>query len=290
MADPQVEKNSRINVLLGAAVHGHILEEGLIKGHQNQPIAQKTRLGWIISGGGSQITCQTPIFTIQTSDSQLSACLVKFWETEEVPTKKYLTKEEQLAERIYVETTKRCDDGRLMVKLPFKNKDVPKLGQSFEIAKRRYNFMRKRFTTKPEFQHMYDQCIQQYLDLGHMELTNSDQWPHNYLPHHPVIKESSSTTKIRPVFDASCKTCNGNSLNSQLLVGPTIQSDLFSLLTRWRKGRIAISGDIEQMYRQVWIFPEDRDYQRILWCPPNTTVTHRFSQFDHYSKLLRTFV
>lgn len=100
-----------------------------------------------------------------------------------------------------------------------------------------------------------------------MKLTNEDKKPRNYLPHHPVIKESSSTTKIRPVFDASCKTDNGNSLNSELLVGPTIQSDLFSILIHWRKNQYACTGDIEKMYRQVWVYPEDSEFQRILHQP-----------------------
>lgn len=271
LADPHTEKQNRIDILLGAAVHGAILEPGLVKGNDGEPIAQKTQLGWIVSGGGGEISLQTPVFSIQVTDEHLTECLTKFWETEELPSRKFLSREEQLAEDIYVQTVKRCDDGRLMVKLPFKNNGVPNLGQSYGIAKKRYDYMIKRYANKPEFQKLYDQCIQQYLDLGHMELSESDQQPHNYLPHHPVIKESSSTTKIRPVYDASCKTSNGNSLNSQLLVGPTIQNDLFSLLTRWRKGKIAISGDIEQMYRQVWVYPEDSEYQRLLWCPPGST-------------------
>lgn len=151
-----------------------------------------------------------------------------------------------------------------MVKLPFKNDPTKSLGESLHIAKRRYQYLQKRFDSKPEFRGKYDKCIEEYLELGHMELTDEDSKPRNYLPHHPVVKESSSTTKIRPVFDASCKTDNGNSLNSDLLIGPTIQPDLFSLLINWRKNRYASTGDIEKMYRQIWVFPEDSEYQRIL--------------------------
>jgi len=49
-----------------------------------------------------------------------------------------------------------------------------------------------------------------------------------YMPHHAVIKESSNTTKVRVVFDASAKTNNGISLNDNLMIGPTIRDKLFS--------------------------------------------------------------
>ena len=40
-----------------------------------------------------------------------------------------------------------------------------------------------------------------------------------YMPVHIVYKESSTTTKIRAVFDASATTSSGASLNSILMVG-----------------------------------------------------------------------
>lgn len=47
-----------------------------------------------------------------------------------------------------------------------------------------------------------------------------------------MLKESSSTTKLRVVFDASCKTSTGVSLNDKQLTGPTLQDDLFSIVGR----------------------------------------------------------
>ena len=40
-----------------------------------------------------------------------------------------------------------------------------------------------------------------------------------YMPHRPVIRESSVSTKVRPVFDASAKGFNGLSLNDCMEVG-----------------------------------------------------------------------
>ncbi|XP_043501597.1 uncharacterized protein LOC122523779 [Polistes fuscatus] len=102
--------------------------------------------------------------------------------------------------------------------------------------------------------------------LGHM--TRIEGGPHEdrfYLPHHAVLKHTSITTKLRVVFDASAKTSNGKSLNNVLMVGPTIQEDLFALLVRFRSHAIASTADIAKMYRQIIIDPRDRKYQTILW-------------------------
>lgn len=50
LADPQFTDGTQIDVLLGADVYSLILEAGLRKGREGEPIAQKTTLGWIISG------------------------------------------------------------------------------------------------------------------------------------------------------------------------------------------------------------------------------------------------
>lgn len=78
-----------------------------------------------------------------------------------------------------------------------------------------------------------------------------------YIPHHAVFKESSTTTKLRVVFDASRRTSNGRSLNEQLYVGPRLQDDLTAIIMRWRKHAVAFTADVEKMYRQIKI--DERD-------------------------------
>ena len=110
----------------------------------------------------------------------------------------------------------------------------------------------------------------EYLELGHAKavspqdilLSHSQSY---YMPVHSVHKESSSSTKVRAVFDASAPSASGVSLNDLLAVGPTLQPTLEQTLLRFRKYGIAISGDITKMYREILLSPEDRPLHRFLW-------------------------
>lgn len=70
-----------------------------------------------------------------------------------------------------------------------------------------------------------------------------------YLPHHGVLNDLSSTTKLRVVFDGSTASSTGVSLNDILHAGPTVQNDLFTILIRFRRHIYAVCADIENMHR-----------------------------------------
>ena len=102
-----------------------------------------------------------------------------------------------------------------------------------------------------------------YQALGHMEpviaKTQTDPQKIFYLPHHAVLKPDSMTTKLRVVFDGSMRTSTGVSLNDTLYRGPVVQSDIFSILSRFRMHQFVLTGDIEKMYKQFPITPNHRD-------------------------------
>lgn len=76
--------------------------------------------------------------------------------------------------------------------------------------------------------------------------------PSDYLLiHHSVYKASSSTTKLRVVFDPNVKSDNGNNLAKSLMVGPKLQSDIGNLLINFRLHPVAIMCDIQAMYRSI---------------------------------------
>ncbi|XP_062542491.1 uncharacterized protein LOC134210458 [Armigeres subalbatus] len=187
---------------------------------------------------------------------------------------------EQAIEEHYERTTSRDESGRYIVKLPF-NQNKSQLGDSLETARVRFNRLLRSFAND-EKKKRYTEFMDEYLELGHMVEVHDKPEDCYFLPHHAVYKESSSSTKIRVVFDASAKTTSGLSLNDALGVGPTVQNDLITILLRFCCYPVVLTADIPKMYRQVQVHKDDRKYQRILWLNTNnematferTTVTY----------------
>ena len=114
----------------------------------------------------------------------------------------------------------------------------------------------------------YQAVVQEYVDLGHAELVPPDEPEPNlsfFMPMHCVLKESSSTTKLRVVFDGSAASSSGISLNSALQVGPQLQPTLGIILMKFRSYPVALSADISKMYRAIELSSTDRDLHRFLW-------------------------
>ena len=66
------------------------------------------------------------------------------------------------------------------------------------------------------------------------------------------------------MFDCSSE-CEGRVLNDDLLSGPDQSNNLIGILCRFRKDKVAFCCDIEAMFNQVHVKPEDRNYLRFLW-------------------------
>ncbi|XP_036346150.1 uncharacterized protein LOC118755421 [Rhagoletis pomonella] len=131
--------------------------------------------------------------------------------------------------------------------------------------------MEKNLLKKGELKTSYDNVLEEYLKLNHMEVVESyekitkGKYTSFYLPHHAVIKPEKLTTKVRVVFNASKCTSSGNSLNDVLYTGPTLQPDLMLLILNWRMFKYVFNGDVEKMYRQILVHKNDQDFQRIIF-------------------------
>ena len=86
------------------------------------------------------------------------------------------------------------------------------------------------------------------------------------MPHHAVVREDKSTTKVRIVFNGSAKSKKEElSINDCLERGPNITPSLFDILVRFRSNPYAVVADIEKAFHMITIKEEDRDALRFLW-------------------------
>nr|XP_022910534.1 uncharacterized protein LOC111421598 [Onthophagus taurus] len=263
LADPTYNIPGPIDAIIGAQEYGNILEEGLQKTTDGL-LGQKTKLGWILSGHLKQQCPSATKVTCFVSRVEEEKQLIRFWEIEEVEQPKQKSEDEQDCEKYYHQTTKRNKDGTYTVKIPFKTKVV--LGCSKSRATARLFQLENRLVKNDELKSQYDKFITEYIELSHMEKISEEDSPGKYyIPHQAVLRPSSTTTKLRVVFDASCKSSNGKSRNDFMHTGPRLQQEIADILLRWRTHKIVFSADVEKMYRQIRMAEEDQQYQRILW-------------------------
>lgn len=253
-----------IRVLLGADVLGSILT-GRIEVLTSGVSAVETSLGWTILGlGRKRQVANLVALSLQNME------LPKMWDlevlgiTDPVERKnKILLEEETLTH--FKETLKVCDDQRYEVALPWLV-GHPALYYMYDIAESRLRTATKRLLNENLFD-TYDAVFKQWEAEGIIEAVPKDQItkPGHYLPHRPVIKLSSSTTKVRPVFDASFKKPGFASLNECLSVGPSLIHKILPLLLKFRSGALGVIADIKQAFLQIRLRVEDRDVLRFLW-------------------------
>ncbi|XP_065217063.1 uncharacterized protein LOC135843205 [Planococcus citri] len=178
---------------------------------------------------------------------------------------KTLSEEDRDCEAHFVSMTTRNSDGRFVLRLPLKI-DRESLGHSKTQALQRLHGLELRFSRNKQFREDYIKSINDMISQG--QLRRAVEKPGEisyYIPHHAVIKESSSTTKLRVVLDPTMKSSSGLSLSDCLMKGPTVQAPLMSILFRSHFQRYVFTSDIRKMYLQFLRHSDDIPLQRILW-------------------------
>jgi len=272
-ADADPTSSDPIQILIGADLYSSVILEGVRKGKPGHPIAQKSIFGWIISGPLPLKTDHSSLHISVhhcTSLKPLSDDIQKFWETEELPPSQILSSLDEQCETHFRDTHSRTACGRYVVRLPFKRPPPIDIGKTLHSADRMLRTLLRRFEAQPLLKTEYHMFMHEYEELGHMHrVPEPPPAPIQcvYIPHHPVVRAESITTRLRVVFNASCVSSNGSTLNDHLLAGPKLQTDLPSILLQWRQFRFVYTADIAKMYRQILVDPRDIDYQRIRWQP-----------------------
>ncbi|XP_018374004.1 PREDICTED: uncharacterized protein LOC108768169 [Trachymyrmex cornetzi] len=166
LADPNFHLSADIDMLIGAEVFWRILCAGQIKHSRSQPIFQKTPFGWVISGCTSNVIAE-PISTVNFHVSQfdeLNHNLKRFWEVEHLS--KPRDSEEEACNKLFLEGVSHNEEGRYVVKLPVKSDILANLGESREMAVRRFKKLEARLMAQPNLYAEYKRFMEE--TLGHM--------------------------------------------------------------------------------------------------------------------------
>lgn len=158
---------------------------------------------------------------------------------------------------------------RYQMPLPFKSSS-PTLPNNRSMCEKRCQQLKAKLAKEPVLKNQYTENMSQLIAQGHAERVQEPEpdidgqlgqnW---YIPHHGV-RQKSRPEKLRIVYDCSA-TYQGKSLNQILLRGPDLTCNLVGLLCRFRREPIVILCDMEQMFHQFLVRPQDRSFLRFLW-------------------------
>ena len=280
LADPTYNQPGRIDILLGADMASAILTPVVPrKGKNNEPMAQATAFGWTLSGpvpgylhDQASISAyhQLPVLQSEpTSEPRLEdllqAALQEQEEPGEAPPESTQETNQKVEQRYAATVSYSAPEMRYTVELP--RKENLQLGESKQQATSRF-LNTERANLRKKIHPKFQEAVGEYLTTGHAEEVPPEHChPAGsfYLPMHGVYKESSSSTKLRIVFDGSATTSNGLSLNHMLHGGPTIQATLTDTLVRFRSYPIALNADVARMFKEIKLASQDKDLHRFVW-------------------------
>ncbi|XP_071947928.1 uncharacterized protein [Antedon mediterranea] len=173
--------------------------------------------------------------------------------------------EDGKAKAIMDATVLRTKDGHYQLGLLWKDVNCS-LPSNKLLAETRLSSLKRKLEKNKDLLHEYAKTVDGYIEKGYAEpvFTEGPSGKTWHLPHHPVVHPQKG--KLRVVFDCAAKW-RGISLNECLMKGPDTINSLVGVLLRFRQERIALVADVEAMFHQAKVIPEDRDVLRFLWWP-----------------------
>ncbi|CAG7725842.1 unnamed protein product, partial [Allacma fusca] len=273
------EEHLDINLLIGADVYGKLLT-GKIHPTKFGPVAVETRLGWTVMGKVSPSGPGSDSTLLVTSMIVNDSSITELWKLDtlgitDASDTKSREELEQAAMDYFQATTRKLSDGRYEVSLPW-IAGHPELQSNEEVAVKRLLNMTNKLEASDRLA-SYQQVFDDWLAEGIIEEVPEEELtlPSHYLPHRAVFKDTSETTKVRPVFDASCKFRGGVSLNDCLEKGRNLLELIPKIITGFRMHRHGLISDIEKAFLQISVKKEDRDFLRFLWWKQETMKKYR---------------
>ncbi|UYV64449.1 hypothetical protein LAZ67_3000757 [Cordylochernes scorpioides] len=257
----------RIEVLIGADIAGRLLTDDQRR-ISSGLVAIRTKLGWTVMGKIPPTEVRDDISSLCVT-TLLSLDLENLWKLDAIGVsdaeveKKTQSLQAEMEEH-FAHTTTRDIEGRYEVALPWVQ-DKERIPSNKDLAENQLRSVRRKLEEVGDMKE-YGQIFEEWMKQGIIEYAREDKLDGvHYLPHRPVYKRNSQTSRIRPVFNASARKRGKLSLNDCLDKGPNLIEIIPRLLNKFRKYEVGVSSDIEKAFLQIGIKEEDRDYLRFLW-------------------------
>ena len=265
---PRIE--AEIGLLIDSDVPQAMQPKELRESKNGGPFAMRTVLGWMLSGPLGRKDTKVPTSNLIDTTANLSKqfedfCNLEFNDSSYEP-KMSMSQNDQRALNI-MEGTVKLSNGHYEIGLPWKN-NPPHLENNRPRAENKLEMLKKGLRKDAILHEKYTDFMADLLQKSYArKVTTEEQLQREkwYLPHHPVF-HPQKPGKVRVVFDCSAKY-RGSSLNDQLLQGPDLTNTLVGVLTRFREEQVAFMADVEAMFYQVRVQPDDCKYLRFLWWP-----------------------
>ena len=265
-------EDANVRLLIGSDTPEAFWVQEERRGDKKEPYAVRSPLGWTLLGPVSRFKGRRTFAVNHVrADEELHDQVRRFWKLDFGLD----DKDERLGEsvedrkaRAAMEDSVTLEDGHYQMCLPWRQYP-PSLPNNRHLAERRLQSLKRRLEKDEVLHEGYKCTIQEYIRKGHakevdngikQDAQTGSVW---YLPHHPVT-HPMKPKKVRVVFDCAA-TCQGVSLNSQLLQGPDFTNKLIGVLMRFRQEKVALVADVEGMFHQVRVSPRDTDVLRFLW-------------------------
>ncbi|KAJ8031990.1 hypothetical protein HOLleu_25384 [Holothuria leucospilota] len=266
---PKVDQ-VKVGLLIGQNSPEALMPIEVKKGNPGQPYAVKTILGWTVNGPLSKLKEHVATSNFVTNE-RLESQLERFWKLDSndaLNETKGMSVNDSKVVAVWDESVSLIGDHYQMA-VPFKSRP-PDLPNNYQAAEQRLHLLGKRLQRDPQLHKGYADGMRDLVTKGYAEVVSDgyskcadgEEW---YLPHHPVF-HPQKLDKLRIVFDCAAKY-QGVSLNEKVLQGPDFTNNLLGVLLRFRLAWVAIMEDVEAMFYQVRVCPEDRDVLRYLWWP-----------------------
>ena len=234
-------------MLIGSDLYWSFVTENIVKsGELGSLAAVEAKFGWILSGcvgvGGKTksvrfVSSATSEVRIGEENDELESQVNRFWEFESLG----INKHERSFYEEYLNTICRNEYNRYEVRLPFKE-NHPLI---HELCKRHLLNLHQKFKDNPDVLKTYNYIFIEQKQNGIIEevMSPGKLRETHYIPHHPVIEDDKTTTKVRIVFHAFARN-NGPSLNDCLYKGPHLTPLLYDILLRFRSHVAAFTSDV----------------------------------------------